>query len=112
MRGEDSFLRAQWAERAFVWQLYPQADEAHLAKLDAFLERYCAGLDPVLAAPLKDFSRKWNGARGPVSMADAWRALSNGEEALRRHAVRWAAAAAAGGDLAIRLARFCSERLK
>lgn len=112
VRGEDSFLRAQWADRPFVWQLYPQENGAHLVKLEAFLERYCVGLEPALAAPLTELSRTWNGAPGSKSLAQAWLALSSGGEALRRHAGRWAAVAAAGGDLAIRLARFCSERLK
>ncbi|MGT2489786.1 elongation factor P maturation arginine rhamnosyltransferase EarP [Cupriavidus basilensis] len=37
VRGEDSFVRAQWAGRPFVWQIYPQSDAAHMVKLDAFL---------------------------------------------------------------------------
>lgn len=38
VRGEDSLVRALWAGRPFVWQIYPQDDGAHQAKLDAFLE--------------------------------------------------------------------------
>ena len=45
VRGEDSFVRAQWAARPFVWHIYPQAEDAHLRKLDAFLDRYAAALD-------------------------------------------------------------------
>ena len=45
VRGEDSFVRAQWAAQPFVWHIYPQADDAHRVKLDAFLARYRAGLD-------------------------------------------------------------------
>ena len=37
VRGEDSFVRAQWARRPFVWQAYSQADGAHWPKIDAFL---------------------------------------------------------------------------
>ena len=40
VRGEDSFVRAQWAEQPFVWQIYPQTEGTHLIKLDAFLTRY------------------------------------------------------------------------
>ena len=46
VRGEDSFVRAQWAARPFAWHIYPQADGAHWRKLDAFVDRYAAGLDP------------------------------------------------------------------
>ena len=37
VRGEDSIVRALWAGKPFVWQIYPQQDGAHHAKLDAFL---------------------------------------------------------------------------
>jgi hypothetical protein len=37
VRGEDSFVRAQWAARPLVWHIYPQQEAAHLIKLDAFL---------------------------------------------------------------------------
>jgi uncharacterized repeat protein (TIGR03837 family) len=40
VRGEDSFVRAQWAGRPFVWHIYPQEDGAHAAKLLAFLARF------------------------------------------------------------------------
>ena len=45
VRGEDSFVRAQWAGRPFIWQIYPQHDGAHVAKLDAFLELHLADPD-------------------------------------------------------------------
>jgi uncharacterized repeat protein (TIGR03837 family) len=38
VRGEDSLVRAIWAGQPFVWQIYPQDDDAHLVKLDAFLD--------------------------------------------------------------------------
>jgi len=37
VRGEDSLVRALWAGKPFVWHIYPQDDDAHHAKLDAFL---------------------------------------------------------------------------
>jgi uncharacterized repeat protein (TIGR03837 family) len=38
VRGEDSFVRAQWAARPFLWHIYPQDDQAHIAKLNDFLD--------------------------------------------------------------------------
>ena len=38
VRGEDSLARAIWAGKAFLWQIYPQDDGAHLPKLMAFLK--------------------------------------------------------------------------
>jgi len=61
VRGEDSLVRALWAGRAFVWQIYPQDDQAHHAKLEAFLDW--------LQAPssLRRFHRVWNGLEpGPL----------------------------------------------
>ena len=55
VRGEDSLVRALWAGRPFVWQIYPQHDGAHAAKLEAFLDTWAA---PVAVARLW---RAWNG---------------------------------------------------
>jgi uncharacterized repeat protein (TIGR03837 family) len=38
VRGEDSIVRAIWAGKPFVWQIYPQDDGAHHPKLDALLD--------------------------------------------------------------------------
>lgn len=38
VRGEDSLVRALWAGKPFVWQIYPQDDGAHETKLEAFLD--------------------------------------------------------------------------
>ena len=55
VRGEDSLIRALWANKPFVWQIYPQDDEVHHIKLDAFLR--------MLDAPpsLWEFHHVWNG---------------------------------------------------
>ncbi len=56
VRGEDSLVRAIWAGKPLVWHIYPQADGAHLAKLQAFLE--------TLQAPpaMVKFHQLWNAA--------------------------------------------------
>jgi uncharacterized repeat protein (TIGR03837 family) len=56
VRGEDSLVRALWAGKPFVWQIYPQHDDAHHAKLDAFLDWLQA------PASLRAFHQTWNGA--------------------------------------------------
>jgi uncharacterized repeat protein (TIGR03837 family) len=55
VRGEDSLVRALWAGQPFIWQIYPQDDQAHHAKLEAFLDW--------LQAPqsLRQAHRVWNG---------------------------------------------------
>lgn len=39
VRGEDSVIRALWAARPLLWHIYPQDEDAHLQKLDAWLAR-------------------------------------------------------------------------
>jgi len=55
VRGEDSVVRALWAGQAFIWHIYPQDDNAHHAKLEAFLDW--------MQAPesLRQAHRVWNG---------------------------------------------------
>ncbi len=37
-RGEDSFVRTQWAGRPFLWHIYPTDDGAHITKMNAFFD--------------------------------------------------------------------------
>ncbi len=84
VRGEDSLVRALWAGKPLVWQVYPQSDGAHAAKLDAFLDWQHA--PPSLCA----LQRCWNGlGRGaehpdlPIAQClAAWQA--NAEQARAR----------------------------
>jgi uncharacterized repeat protein (TIGR03837 family) len=63
VRGEDSVVRALWAGKPLVWQIYPQEDAAHIPKLDAFLDML--GASPSLRA----FHDTWNAARAPTQTA-------------------------------------------
>ena len=38
VRGEDSFIRGHWAARPLLWHIYPQEENAHWPKLDAWLD--------------------------------------------------------------------------
>ncbi|WP_339858417.1 elongation factor P maturation arginine rhamnosyltransferase EarP [Pseudohongiella acticola] len=61
VRGEDSFVRAQWAARPLVWHAYPQQQNSHLDKLDAFLARYGDTDVPENSEDsLMQFNRFWN----------------------------------------------------
>lgn len=40
VRGEDSFLRAQFANSLFFWQIYKQEEDYHFVKLEAFNNLY------------------------------------------------------------------------
>ena len=107
VRGEDSFVRAQWAERPFVWHIYPQADDAHLPKLDAALAHCGAGLPAPAAAALARFWHAWNGV-GHADWGDFWQH----RQAYDLRAREWARELAAVGDLASNLAQFAKSQLK
>jgi uncharacterized repeat protein (TIGR03837 family) len=61
VRGEDSWVRAQWAGRPFVWQAYVQDDGAHVAKVEAFLALALTGASPDAAARIRRWHEAWNG---------------------------------------------------
>ncbi len=69
VRGEDSLVRALWAARTqgtvlqavpFIWQIYPQHDDAHLPKLSAFLDWMDA------PASLRALHSAWNADEPPT----------------------------------------------
>ncbi|HQR02593.1 MAG: elongation factor P maturation arginine rhamnosyltransferase EarP [Proteobacteria bacterium] len=105
VRGEESFVRAQWAARPLVWHIYPQAGNYHRIKLAAFLRHYAAGLEDAAATALATFWHAWEAGRS----ADlAWPAFRDALPTLNRHAGYWAEKLATGGDLAGNLVAFAS----
>ena len=108
VRGEESFIRAQWAGRPLVWHIYPQEEDAHWDKLNAFLELYLRDLSPDATAALRDFWRAWNDGVGSGS---AWVALQQHEPELGLHAERWTHKQVANGDLAGKLVFFYTDWL-
>lgn len=104
VRGEDSFVRAQWAGRPFVWQIYPQDDGVHHLKLDAFLARFLDGAPLDTADAIRSWWRYWNDADEdlPARAPDAapWRQLCE----------RWRSALATRPDLSTQLIEFASAR--
>ena len=100
VRGEDSFVRAQWAAKPFVWHIYPQADNHHRIKLDAFLDRYLAGLPDETTGPVRAFALAWDAGQG---VAAAWPAFERQIPVLLQHGGEWAGRLAQNGDLASQL---------
>lgn len=108
VRGEDSFVRAQWAARPFVWQIYPQTDSAHQVKLHAFLNLYTAGMPPDMAAAVHALWHSWNGAGQTDS---TWPVFAKHQAELVRHGEKWAEQLNRLGDLASNLVRFSQNQI-
>lgn len=103
VRGEDSFVRAQWAAAPFVWHIYPQQEDAHHLKLDAFLLRFLATADAELATAVTTFWRAWNGIG---NVAAAWPSFAGQLRRFRQHCAQWSETLAAQEDLASALLNF------
>ena len=103
VRGEDSFVRAQWAGRPLLWHIYQQEEGAHWEKLGAFLDSYCAALTDQAASALRALWSAWN---GKGDMAQAWQGLAEHGEPLAAHAEHWCQEQASRPDLAAALVQF------
>ena len=111
VRGEDSFVRAQWAGKPFVWQIYPQSESAHWKKMNAFLLIYCDGLENTPASALGELWRAWN-AEDSVNIGSAWAQFMVYFPILQSHAIAWSKKLAALPDLAANLLSFYQKNTK
>jgi uncharacterized repeat protein (TIGR03837 family) len=100
VRGEDSFVRAQWAGKPFVWHIYPQDENLHHKKLRAFLDRYAGGQEALAA-----FSLAWNGATSDDA-GELWPAFAAALPGLTQKAADWERQVRQNGDLAANLLQF------
>ncbi|MVW70578.1 elongation factor P maturation arginine rhamnosyltransferase EarP [Bordetella sp. 15P40C-2] len=133
VRGEDSFVRAAWAARPLVWQIYAQDEDAHLDKLQAWLARYPG--PPAAQALIRAWNRAPGAFAGDDGVATAWDTAPDRADACtaadsafsatlraalrepawsawQAAALRWDAEQASRADLADSLAFFCAEKLK
>ena len=102
VRGEDSCVRAQWAAKPFIWQIYPQHDGVHLKKLEALRLRYTAGLPFEAAQAVEELWQAWNGGQ---DISAAWTHFMAQRGVLARHGEGWARQLA-GNNLALNLLDF------
>ncbi len=110
VRGEDSLVRAHWAGAPWVWQLYPQDDGAHAAKLQAYLDFLASPAVPAaLMAGLAALFRAWNGLS---AWSDAATLSLRGQAwgAWQSHCSNRRAALLAQPDLASQLLGFVASR--
>ncbi|MFL9708813.1 elongation factor P maturation arginine rhamnosyltransferase EarP, partial [Aeromonas veronii] len=90
------FVRAQWAARPFLWHIYPQEEEYHLVKLEAFLDRYLASHPQSRATWIRGLMLALNRGEPCQALWQGWDAQCNGWQ---EEASLWPDRLLAGGDL-------------
>ncbi|NWG39572.1 MAG: elongation factor P maturation arginine rhamnosyltransferase EarP [Hydrogenophilaceae bacterium] len=109
VRGEDSFVQAQWASRPLIWQPYVQEDGAHWKKLQAFLSLYRQGLEPETFDLLASAWQLWNaGERGKPEI---WHDYLGKLPELNLHAGYWQSRIKSWPNLANELFKFVKARI-
>jgi uncharacterized repeat protein (TIGR03837 family) len=106
VRGEDSFVRAQWAGKPFIWHIYPQDENLHHKKLRAFLQRYSADMESLSAVSLY-----WNGAsientKEQANWSALWPPFQADVQKITDRAADWQRQMLANGNLASNLMKF------
>lgn len=108
VRGEDSFVRAQWAQKPFVWHIYPQDDDAHLTKLEAFLHLYLEEAPIELKEAVSGLFFQWNVGKDP---SDNWSQCVSNLQNWQKHSLKWSQHLNSLGDLASNMVQFCQKTL-
>ena len=104
VRGEDSWVRAIFAGKPFIWQPYWQEDNAHLLKLNAFLSSFYRY--STLQQTLVQLHEAWSTER---FHAEAWQHYLNNLSALTRYTQQQSQAITQQEDLASKLVAFCAD---
>lgn len=108
IRGEDSFVRAQWAARPMLWHIYPQEDNAHWAKLDAFLALYTDGMEASLCELVRQCWHGWNRKDLNGAIFTQW---LDALPELLVEGQRWCSRQGQLSDLTTKLVQFCAKSL-
>ena len=105
VRGEDSFVRAQWANKPFIWHIYPQDENLHHVKLKAFLQTYTP------ASPaLTSLSHAWNGLNKEAEdWPELWQSIQAEMPEIERLCIRWQEKMLTIGDMTSNMLKFVSS---
>ena len=114
VRGEDSFVRAQFAGKPMFWQIYPQQEQAHLPKLDAFWHTVFTHTlpDSAFQAAFTALSGELNGAAPltPEERLQHWQTLLDNQSEWQRQATQWQRFLLAQSDAVTRLTEWMAAK--
>lgn len=109
VRGEDSWIRAIWAGKPFIWQPYLQSEETHITKLKAFLALFYSSFDNTSRQSSYDVHLAWAG--NDIS-SEMWQHYLNNLTSLKTLTLQQSNALAAQADLATKLVIFSEKIIK
>lgn len=109
IRGEDSFVRAQLAGKPFLWTIYPQEEDTHIVKLNAFLDRMAVEYGEDAARVWRETSLGWNQASLTPGLWSRFRDLT---PELTRGSLLWSHHLASLGSLTRAVATAAKKGLK
>ncbi|MCF7528745.1 elongation factor P maturation arginine rhamnosyltransferase EarP [Neisseria lisongii] len=114
VRGEDSFVRAQYAAKPFFWHIYPQDENVHLDKLHAFWRKAADCYAPEISAAHQALSDELNGGITLTAQErlHAWKLLDSRFDVWRRSTETWRDFLFAQPSALEKLAKFISNTLK
>ena len=104
VRGEDSWIRAIWAGKPFIWQPYIQDENAHMVKLNAFLDLFYANYDKKYL-PCKAHEH-WSAGQLPQ---DVFSEYVQYLPTIKSYTQQQSAQLASQPDLAAKLVVFCNN---
>jgi uncharacterized repeat protein (TIGR03837 family) len=107
VRGEDSFVRAQWAGKPMLWHIYPQDEDTHITKLKAFLDIYTRQAPVMLQTALHESWLAWN-QNG--DMRTSWQQLLPLLNDWQQYSHTWCDYLLAQTDLSTQIVAFCDNQ--
>ena len=123
VRGEDSIVRGIWAGKPLIWQIYPQTENTHLDKLQAWLtltampEHICQLIrdwNPATPDNITDIKESGykNKASDSFSVGLQAQLAPAAFQSWRQHAARFSQEQCTLTDLATALTAFCQSKQK
>ena len=112
VRGEDSFVRAQFAAKPFFWHIYPQEENVHIGKLHAFWHKACAHYPEAVRTAHQALSDELNGATELTAgqRLAAWQTLQQAAAPWRQACADWKNSLFRQPSAVEKLAKFIEHR--
>jgi len=107
VRGEDSVIRAHWAGKPMIWQIYRQQDQAHQVKLQAFLDKFLSSASPQVAALIRQLHMRWDLEQ---PLAELVALMIENIDKITEHQQQWQQFLMLQQDLATNLVRFAENK--